>query len=50
MPDRDVSTIREITHYQCAKTIAKSAFAASDGGAGTLFVLQAEAPGRQEVL
>ena len=34
MPDRDVSTIREITHYQCAKTIAKSAFAASDGVQG----------------
>ena len=44
MPDRDVKTIRDLIHYQCATIIAKSAFAASDGRE------QAEAPGRQEVL
>jgi hypothetical protein len=31
MPDRDVATIRDLIHYQYAKIIAKSAFAASDG-------------------
>ncbi len=31
MPDRDVSTIRDLIYYQYAKIIAKSAFAASDG-------------------
>jgi hypothetical protein len=31
MPDRDVSTIRDLIHYQYATIIAKSAFAASDG-------------------
>ena len=31
MPDREVNTIRDLIHYQCAKIIAKSAFAASDG-------------------
>ncbi len=30
MPDRDVSTIRDLIYYQHAKIIAKSAFAASD--------------------
>jgi hypothetical protein len=32
MPDRDVATIRDLIYYQYAKIIAKSAFAASDGG------------------
>ena len=31
MPDRDVSTIRDLTHYRYATIITKSAFAASDG-------------------
>ena len=31
MTDRDVSTIRNLIHYQYATIIAKSAFAASDG-------------------
>jgi len=31
MPDRDVSTIRDLIQYQYATIIAKSAFAASDG-------------------
>jgi hypothetical protein len=31
MPDRDVSTIRDLINYQYATIIAKSAFAASDG-------------------
>jgi hypothetical protein len=43
MPDREVSTIRDLIYYQRATIIAKSAFAASDGRE------QAEAPGRQEV-
>jgi hypothetical protein len=34
MPDRDVSTIRDLTYYQYAKIIAKSAFAASGGREG----------------
>ena len=32
MPDREVATIRDLIYYQYAKIIAKSAFAASDGG------------------
>jgi hypothetical protein len=31
MPDRDVAFIRDVFHYQYAKIIARSAFAASDG-------------------
>jgi len=31
MPDRDVSTIRDLIQYQYATIIAKSAFAASGG-------------------
>ena len=31
MPDREVSTIRDLIHYQHATIIAKSAFAASHG-------------------
>ncbi len=31
MPDRDVSTIRDLIHRQYATIIAKSAFAAFDG-------------------
>ena len=31
MPDREVSTIRDLIYYQYATIIAKSAFAASDG-------------------
>ena len=31
MPDREVSTVRDLIHYQYATIIAKSAFAASDG-------------------
>jgi hypothetical protein len=31
MPDRELSTIRDLIHYQYARIIAKSAFAASDG-------------------
>jgi hypothetical protein len=34
MPDRDVSTIRDLNHYQNAKSIAKSAVAAFDGAQG----------------
>ena len=31
MSDRDVTTIGDLIYYQCAKIIAKSAFAVSDG-------------------
>ena len=31
MPDRDVSTIRDLIYHQYTKIVAKSAFAASDG-------------------
>ena len=31
MPDREVSTIGDLIYYQYATSIAKSAFAASDG-------------------
>lgn len=31
MPDRDVSTVRDLIYYQHVRIIAKSAFAASDG-------------------
>lgn len=33
LPDRDVRTIRDLIHYQCAKIIARSAFSVSDGTA-----------------
>jgi hypothetical protein len=45
MPDRDIATIRDFIYYQCAKIIAKSAFAASDGEGSqgqTLWVHQAD--------
>ena len=32
MPDREVSTIRDLVYYQYVTIIARSAFAASDGG------------------
>jgi len=34
MPDRDVSTIRDLIYYRYAKITAKSALAASDGREG----------------
>ena len=33
MPDRDVTTIKDLIYYQYAKTIARSAFSVPDGTA-----------------
>ncbi|HEX7535176.1 MAG TPA: hypothetical protein VF343_07950 [Syntrophales bacterium] len=33
LPDRDVRTIKDLIHYQCAKIIARSAFSVPDGTA-----------------
>ena len=34
MQDRDLSTVRNLIHYQYATIMAKNAFAASDGESG----------------